>query len=283
MNPARPRIFWIATLAVTVAVLVLLREILLPFVAAMALAYLLAPLVDWLERIGFNRAVAALGIIVLFVGLVISAIVLVTPILGSEVALLVEKFPGYVSQLQTLAENPSHPWLRKVIGEGLSEAEQATGPASASWIMSFLDSLWSGGKALISIFSLLVVTPIVACYLINNWKGIVATLDRSIPSDYRDAVRAVARDIDDTIAAFLRGQGTICLILALYYAVALRLIGLNHGLLIGLASGLFSFVPYLGLLAGLVVSVTVAILQFWPSWTIIPIILGIFIVGEFCL
>jgi predicted PurR-regulated permease PerM len=94
------------------------------------------------------------------------------------------------------------------------------------------------------------------------------------------AVRAVARDIDDTIAAFLRGQGTICLILALYYAVALRLIGLNHGLLIGLASGLFSFVPYLGLLAGLVVSVTVAILQFWPSWTIIPIILGIFIVGE---
>ena len=280
MNPARPRIFWIATLAVTVAVLVLLREILLPFVAAMALAYLLAPLVDWLERIGFNRAVAALGIIVLFVGLVISAIVLVTPILGSEVALLVEKFPGYVSQLQTLAENPSHPWLRKVIGEGLSEAEQATGPASASWIMSFLDSLWSGGKALISIFSLLVVTPIVACYLINNWKGIVATLDRSIPSDYRDAVRAVARDIDDTIAAFLRGQGTICLILVLYYAVALRLIGLNHGLLIGLASGLFSFVPYLGLLAGLVVSVTVAILQFWPSWTIIPIILGIFIVGE---
>ena len=262
------------------AVLVLLREILLPFVAAMALAYLLAPLVDWLERIGFNRAVAALGIIVLFVGLVISAIVLVTPILGSEVALLVEKFPRYVSQLQTLAENPSHPWLRKVIGEGLSEAEQATGPASASWIMSFLNSLWSGGKALISIFSLLVVTPIVACYLINNWKGIVATLDRSIPSDYRDAVRAVARDIDDTIAAFLRGQGTICLILVLYYAVALRLIGLNHGLLIGLASGLFSFVPYLGLLAGLVVSVTVAILQFWPSWTIIPIILGIFIVGK---
>ncbi len=263
--------------------LVLLREILLPFVAGMALAYLLAPLVDRLERMGLNRAVAALGIIVLFVGLVIAAIVLVTPILGSEVALLIEKFPGYVAQLQALAENPSRPWLRKIIGEGLSEAEQATGqlaPVGASWAMSFLDSLWSGGKALISIFSLLVVTPIVAFYLIKNWKGIVATLDRSIPAAYRDAARALARDIDDTIAAFLRGQGTICLILALYYAMALSLIGLNHGLLIGLASGLVSFVPYLGLLAGLVISVSVAILQFWPSWTVIPIVLGIFVVGE---
>ena len=92
MKPARPRIFWIATLTVALAALVLLREILLPFVAGMALAYLLAPLVDWLERIGFNRAVAALGIIVFFVGLVIAAIVLVTPILSSEVGLLIEKF-----------------------------------------------------------------------------------------------------------------------------------------------------------------------------------------------
>lgn len=280
MKPARPRIFWIATLTGVLAALVLLREILLPFVAGMALAYLLAPLVDWLERIGFNRAVAALGIIVFFVGLVIAAIVLVTPILSSEIGLLIEKFPGYVSQLQALAENPSHPWLHKIIGEGLSEAEQATGPVGASWAMSFLGSLLSGGKALISIFSLLIVTPIVTFYLINNWKGIVATIDRAIPSDYRDTVQALARDIDDTIAAFLRGQGTICIILALYYALALRLIGLNHGLLIGLASGLFSFVPYLGLLAGLVISVSVAILQFWPSWSVIPIILGIFVVGE---
>jgi predicted PurR-regulated permease PerM len=280
MKPVQPGIFWIATLAVAAAMLVLLREILLPFVAGIALAYLLAPLVDWLERIGLNRAVAALGIIVLSVGFVIATIVLVTPILGSEIALLVEKFPGYVAQLQTLAENPSHPWLHKIIGEGLSEAEQATGSVGASWIMSFLGSLWSDGKALISIFSLLVVTPIVAFYLINNWKGIVATLDRAIPATYRDTVQALARDIDETIAAFLRGQGTICLILALYYSMALKLIGLNHGLLIGLASGLLSFVPYLGLLAGLLISVSVTILQFWPSWTIILIILGLFVVGE---
>ena len=133
---------------------------------------------------------------------------------------------------------------------------------------------------MISIFSLLIVTPIVTCYLINNWKGIVATIDRSIPSDYRDTVRHSPATSMTPSPPSCAARGRSVIILASYYAVALRLIGLNHGLLIGLASGLFSFVPYLGLFAGLVVSVSVAILQFWPSWTIIPIILGIFIVGE---
>lgn len=283
MKTARPLIVWIATLAVVLAAVVLLREILLPFVAGIALAYLLAPVVDRLERHGLNRAVAALGIIGLFLGGVIAVILFITPMLGAEVALFIDKFPGYVAQLQALAEDPSRPWLRKIIGEGLSEAEQATGqlaPLGASWATSLLGSLWSGGQALISIFSLLVVAPIVAFYLLQDWGGFLATLDRSIPAAYRDDARAVAHEINATISAFLHGQGTICLILAAYYAAALRLAGLDHGLLIGLASGLISFVPYLGLLAGLVLSVTVALLQFWPSWTLIPVLLGIFVVGQ---
>jgi predicted PurR-regulated permease PerM len=283
MKPARPLIFWIAALAVIFAAVVLLREILLPFVAGIALAYLLAPLVDRLERNGVNRAVAALGIIGLFLGAVIAVIIFITPMLGAEVALFIDRFPGYVAQLQALAEDPSRPWLRKIIGEGLNEAEQATGqlaPLGASWATSLLGSIWSGGQALISIFSLLVVAPIVAFYLIQDWHGILATIDRSIPAAYRDDARAVAHEINATISAFLHGQGTICLILAIYYAVALRLTGLDHGLLIGLAAGLISFVPYLGLLAGLVLSVTVALLQFWPSWTLIPVLLGVFVLGQ---
>ena len=262
---------------------VLLREILLPFVAGIALAYLLDPVVERIERLGVNRTIATLGIVGLFIIGVGGVMVLVTPLLGTEVADFIEKVPQYIGQLQALANDPSRPWLRKIIGEGLSEAEQSAGELTtmaADWIPSFLRSVWSDSQALMSIFSLLVVTPIVTIYLLIDWKRLIATIERSIPAAQRETVLALTGELDDTIAGFLRGQGTICLILAFYYALALRLIGLNHGILIGLAAGLISFIPYLGSLTGLVLSLCVAVLQFWPSWTMIPVVFGIFFAGQ---
>jgi predicted PurR-regulated permease PerM len=283
MIAARSSVVWIATLAVIAAIVVLLHGVLLPFVAGIALAYLLNPVVNWLERLGLNRAVAALGIISVFIIGVGVLMVLAIPIIGEEVATFIDKFPVYIRQLQAFATDPSRPWLRKIVGEGLNEAEQSLGELAtfgANWIPSVLRSLWSDSQALISIFSLLVVTPIVAVYLLNDWDGLIAAIDRSVPVAHRETVRTLSRDIDDTLAGFLRGQGTICLILALYYASALRLIGLNHGILIGLAAGLISFIPYLGSLIGLVLSICVVVLQFWPSWTMIPVVLGIFVAGQ---
>jgi predicted PurR-regulated permease PerM len=283
MNAARPSAIWIGTLAAVVVIIVLLREILLPFVAGIALAYLLNPVVERIERLGVNRTVAALGIVGLFIIGVGGVVVLVTPLLGTEVADFIEKVPQYIRQLQALANDPGRPWLRKIIGEGLSEAEQSAGQlttVAADWIPTFLRSLWSDSRALLSIFSLLVVTPIVTIYLLIDWKRLIATIERSIPAAQRETVLALARELDDTIAGFLRGQGTICLILACYYALALHLIGLNHGILIGLAAGLISFIPYLGSLTGLVLSLCVVVLQFWPGWTLIPVVLGIFFAGQ---
>ena len=127
----------------------------------------------------------------------------------------------------------------------------------------------------------MVVTPIVACYLIYDWPRMIAMVDNWVPPAHRDTVRALAREIDDTIGGFVRGQSAICLMLGSFYALALSLIGLHHGVLIGLVSGLISFVPYLGSLIGLVVSTCVAIAQFWPSWTMIMMVPAIFFVGQF--
>jgi predicted PurR-regulated permease PerM len=283
MNVARPSVVWIATLATVIAAVVLLREILLPFVAAIALAYLLDPAVNRLERIGVNRSVAALGIIGLFYLGIAGMVAVATPVLGTEIATLIDKLPEYIGQLQALADDPKRPWLRKIIGEGLVEAEQSAGQLTtmaADWIPSFLRSVWSDSRTLISIFSLLAVTPIVTLYLLRDWKRLIAAIDRLIPAAQRETVWALAGEVDDTIAGYLRGQGTICLILAFYYALALRLIGLNHGILIGLASGLIGFVPYLGSFTGVVVAVFVVVLQFWPNWTLIPVVVGIFVVGQ---
>lgn len=151
---------------------------------------------------------------------------------------------------------------------------------AADWIPTLLRSIWSDSQAVISIFSLLVVTPIVTFYLVKDWERLIAAIDRSIPAAHRKTVWALAGELNDTIAGFLRGQGTICLILAFYYSLALSLIGLNHAILIGLAAGLISFIPYLGSLTGLVVSLFVVLLQFWPSWTLIPVVLTIFVAGQ---
>ena len=261
----------------------LLRDILLPFVAGIALAYLLDPVVGRIERLGVNRTIATLGIVGLFIIGVGGVMVQVTPLLGTEVADFIEKVPKYIEKLQAVANNPGRPWLRKIIGEGLSEAEQSSGQLTsmaADWIPTFLRSLWSDSRALMSILSLMVVTPIVTIYLLMDWKRLIAAIDGLVPAAQHETVLAISGELNDTISGFLRGQGTICLVLALYYASALRLTGLNHGILIGLAAGLISFIPYLGSLTGLVLSLCVVVLQFWPDWTMIPVVLGIFLVGQ---
>ena len=275
--------YWIVTGALVVTLAVLLRQVLLPFVAGMALAYLLDPLVNRLERMGMNRAAATLFILASFFVGVITLLVLAIPIIGAELANLIDNLPAYFKRLQDFAGDPSRPWVRKIIGVGMSKVEQSSGELTsmgAGWLTEFLRSLWSDGRMLISILSLLIVTPIVTAYLVYDWNRIIAAIDGSLPAAHRDTIRALAREIDDTIVSFLRGQGTICVILGVFYVFALRSIGLNHGLLIGLASGLLGFVPYLGSLTGLLLSVGVAIAQFGLTWTPILIVLAIFFVGQ---
>jgi predicted PurR-regulated permease PerM len=282
-SPSRPVLFWGAAFLIGAVAVALLRDILLPFVAALALAYLLDPLVERLARLGVNRAAAALGMILLFFLAVGSLVAYAVPIIGSEVVAFIGKLPDYAAQITALANDPSRPWLKTLVGEGLAEAEKSIGELAsfgAGWSATLLGSLWSEGQALISVFSLLIVTPIVTYYLVTDWKEIVATLDRVVPAAHRETVRKLAREIDATISGFIRGQGTICLALALYYAIALWVIGLDHAILIGATAGLVSFIPYLGSLTGIVLSICVAILQFWPNWGMIPVVAAIFVVGQ---
>lgn len=276
--------FWLAALVIVALVLWLLGEVLLPFVAAMALAYVLHPLTTRLERRGINRPLAALAMITLVVLAFIALILLIVPIVVSQLAAFIEHIPGYVRRVQALIADPSRPWLQRVLGEGISGGDKAVTDLvtqGLSWFTAFLGSLWAGGRALVSIFSLLVVTPIVAFYLLNDWRRLVAALDQWIPLPQRDTARSLAHDINTAIAGYVRGQSLVCLLLGSYYAVGLTLAGLNFGLLIGLISGLITFIPYVGSMTGLVLALAVAIPQFWPDWTWILVVLAIFLSGQF--
>jgi len=282
MTLTRQMTFWVLTLLVGILALWVLREILLPFVAGMALAYLLDPVANRLERLGINRLVASLVIIGAFLLVFVVLILVFVPLLTGQIGAFIEKLPSYVQRLQALAMDPNREWLRKIVGDGVADAQIGDiVKQGAGWVTTFLKSLWSGGQALISIFSLVVVTPVVAFYLLCDWNRMVATVDGWIPLHHRETVHALVREMDDAIAGFVRGQTAVCLILGSFYAVGLTLTGLNFGLLIGLVSGIITFIPYVGSMTGLVVATGVAVAQFWPEYTPIVTVLGIFFVGQF--
>lgn len=283
MRFAQPAAFWIAVSAVALLALVLLHQILLPFVVGALLAYLLVPAVDRLERFGIGRSFAALIVFLpLFAGLIASFLVMLPAIIG-ELRFFIEEFPRYVARLQSLMTDASRPWLRRIMGDELhiepSSGEFARAMGSA-WLDGFLRSAWSGGLALIHLVSLLVVTPVIAIYLAIDWHRMLATVDGWFPPAHRVHVRALGREIHETVAGFVRGQVVICLVLAVLYATALKLAGLNHAILIGITAGLISFVPYFGAATGFFVSVCVALAQFWPNWLPVAVVGGIFVGGE---
>jgi len=275
--------FWLAALVAVILLLWLLSAILLPFVAGLAIAYLLRPVTDRIERLGVNRVIAALFIITLVVVIFVYLILLVAPILGGQLISFIATIPGYVAKLQHLLTDQNLPWVKKLLGAGFNP-EQSIGDLvtqGVGWLTTFLQSLWSGGRALVSLFSLVVVTPVVAFYLLFDWHRMVRTVDAWIPLQQRDTVHELAREIDAAISGFVRGQTTVCLVLGSFYAVALALSGLNFGLLIGLISGLITFIPYVGSMTGLVLAVGVAVAQFWPHYGSVLTVLGIFLAGQF--
>ncbi len=143
-----------------------------------------------------------------------------------------------------------------------------------------LESVWSGGQAVVALISLVVITPIVAFYLLNDWDRMIATIDSWLPLTQRDTIRRLAGEMDRAIAGFIRGQAMVCLLLGAFYAIGLSLLGVNFGALIGIISGVLSFIPYVGSLTGLLLAVGVAAVQFWPEWTMPLAALGVFAAGS---
>ena len=136
-------------------------------------------------------------------------------------------------------------------------------------------------EAIIDIAGLFVVTPVVAFYMLLDWDKMVARVDSWVPRDHVGTVRGIANEMNTAIAGFIRGQGTVCILLGAIYAVGLTIVGLNFGLLIGLIAGIISFIPYVGSFVGLGIALLVAIVQFWPDWIMLLAVLAVFGVGQF--
>jgi predicted PurR-regulated permease PerM len=277
--------YWGLGLTLAAVALYLVSDILLPFVVGAALAYVLDPLADRLQRIGLGRLGATILILVTFVLFFALALLVLVPIALNQIVSFAEHMPGYVSRLQSLLAEHGGPIVRRIGGEeALAQLQRSIGDLvgqGANWVATFARSLWTGGKAVVGVVSIFIVTPVVAFYLLVDWDRMIATVDSWVPPRHRPTVRQLAREMDGALSGFLRGQSALCLILGAFYATGLWLIGLNFGALIGMLSGLISFIPYVGSLTGLVLAVGVAMVQFLPDWTMVIAVLGVFFAGQF--
>ncbi|MDQ0454110.1 AI-2E family transporter [Rhizobium paknamense] len=283
----RQVLFALATLAVIVVFLFLFSSVLLPFVAGMALAYFLDPVADRLQKLGLSRLMATIVILTSFVVVFALSLMIIIPVLVTQLNDFISNVPGYVSQLQTLITK-SNTWLPKWLNNQIAGQMTAIKgnfsrylAEGAGFIGTLLSQIWNSGKALLDILSLLVVTPVVAFYLLLDWDRMMDKLDSLIPRNQVGAVREIARDMNRTIAGFVRGQGSLCLILGIYYALGLSIIGINFGLLIGFFSGMISFIPYVGSTVGLLLALGVATVQYWPDYIYVVITAVFFFSGQF--
>jgi predicted PurR-regulated permease PerM len=270
-------------LAILLLGLILLQGILLPFVVGMAAAYLLDPAADGLQRVGLGRTMATVTITLgLFVGLVV-AFLLVLPALITQSAELAKELPQNLEQLRGLVT----PWLSSLATTlGLDESWSASGlierfsGRAINFAGSALSQVVQSGMALLNLLSLIFVTPVVTFYLLRDWDHMVARLRAMVPRDALPTAERLAHEVDQALGGVIRGQGMVCLSLGIFYAAGLWLTGLRYGVVIGLLTGLFSFIPYVGMAVGLCVGLVVAIFQF-QDWLMVAAVAAVFAAGQF--
>lgn len=282
MTRARQIRFWIIALLLFMVALWVLRGILLPFVAGMAVAYFLDPVADRLERVGLTRLTATTIITIAFVVLLLLVVVLLVPVLQAQVGNFIVRIPGYAEGLaqraQPLLEQAQN-YLSPAEMERVREAAGEFAGTAIGWLGRVLREVLASGVAVFNLLSLLFITPVVAFYLLRDWDRIVAKVDNWLPRRHAPTIRAQLAEIDRTLAGFLRGQATVCLVLAAFYGIGLTVVGLDVGLILGLGAGLISFIPYVGSIAGFVVGVLLAVAES-HEWVLPAMVAGVFLVGQ---
>jgi predicted PurR-regulated permease PerM len=285
MHPPRradPEKWW--WLAVGLAFLVLLyflSPILTPFLLGGILAYILNPLVVWLERHHVNRTIGAAIAIALVAGLVALFALIVVPLFIKEIRLLVERLPGFLEDANTRVA----PWLDEHFGvdldldpasvrEYLAEALKGTEGLGGT----LLQSLRTGGATLIGFAITVLLVPVVLFYLARDWNGVVHQAESLVPRRWHGKAVSISRETDAVLAEFLRGQLSVMLVMSAYYSIALWITGLEFYLPVGIITGILVFIPYIGSFIGLLLATLAGLMQFGPTmglaWVLIAFGIG---------
>ncbi|MCE8510277.1 AI-2E family transporter [Ruegeria pomeroyi] len=270
--------YWGVATVIFVAVLYLLGDVLLPFVIGGAIAYFVDPVADRLERLGLSRAAATAVITIASVLLFVLMVLMVVPALIAQMIDLINVLPQLFQDLRAFVSThfPSVLDRESNAHQMIASVMETLKSRSGDLLKTLAGSVGSA----INVVLLLVIVPVVAVYLLLDWDRMIARIDQLLPLDHAPVIRRLAGEIDAVLASFVRGMGTVCLILGTYYAVALMIVGLQFGLVVGLIAGLVTFIPYLGALIGGALAIGLALFQFWGDWLSIGLVAAIFALGQ---
>ena len=270
--------YWGIATAVFLVSMWFLGNVILPFILGAAIAYFLDPVADRLQRLGLSRMMAVVVITLAVILVFTLLLVLVVPVLVGQAIDLFNIAPQLARDLQSFfathfpsvfdTDSAAHQTLVS-LGETIRDRGAA-----------MIETVLTSAASLLNIIVVLVVAPVVAVYLLYDWDHMMAELDNLLPRDHAPVVRRLAGDIDATLASFIRGMGTVCLILGTYYAVTLMLVGLQFGLVVGAVAGLLTFIPYVGAIIGGALALGLALFQFWGEWFSIILVAAIFVSGQ---
>lgn len=284
MRTKNQLIIWLAGTIIFLMLIYLLRSILLPFVAGFAIAYLLDPINDKIESWGFSRGAATTVLTLTFFIVTIALTILAVPVIYEQLIGLIEEIPDYVNRIR----DASLPIISLLMESIPFVSEKNLSSNAEEWfsgnytevVVSTLLRVLGGGIAAFNIISLLLITPVVSFYLLRDWDKILVHLNGLLPKKYHQQILKQFQEINLMLAKFVRGQAILCIVLGIIYGTFLSLIGLDFGLIIGLLSGLLSFIPFLGIFIGLFISLLVSVLQVGIDFSLMAMILGIFVIGQ---
>ncbi|MDY4884895.1 MAG: AI-2E family transporter [Alphaproteobacteria bacterium] len=276
-------IAWLVIFILFCVAVYVLRSVLMPFVAGIVLGYLFDPLASRFEKWGMSRMWATLLVFAVVILIAVPAIILLFGMLNEQLTVFVEAAPNYISAFVKRTEpmlvslQEQFPSLEIANIKAMIKDNMTTGLQFSG---KLLKGLVSNGFALINLISLLLITPVVAFYMLRDWDTFVKKVDNLLPRKSKNVIREQFRQIDRALSGFIRGQLSVCLILGTYYSLGLKFVGLDLGILVGFLAGLISFIPYVGSISGFVISIILALAQF-NDYTKVLEVIAVFAVGQF--
>jgi predicted PurR-regulated permease PerM len=261
----------------------LFASVLAPFVAAAVVAYALDPPASWLARFGLRRGAAAGVMMLALIAFLLLFALLLYPLLLLQIKLLATRIPQYAFLLQGWASDQlahlQDNFGSDVVNDKLRDLVSSQAGSLLSLLLSTATGVVTSGFAIFNVLTLAIVTPILGFYFLRDWPKMIVTVGSWMPRRYTGVIAAQAREVDRILSAWVRGQAMCCLILAFYYATSLTAAGLDLGLIVGLAAGLLSFIPYVGSVTGGVTAIGLALAQF-ADWRHVVVVVGVLIAGQ---
>ncbi len=275
------RRFWLFTIIALLVFIYLVKGILLPFVVGLGVAYFLDPAADKLEEWGLSRTLATVIITLLFFLGMGAGLAALAPVLYHQMVAFISEIPAYIQMMENNYLPRVEAWLSQLGQEEAlaSDTISSVGADVASLFKGLLSGILQSWAGLASLASLIVLTPVVTFYLLRDWDRLVEKVDDLLPRDHAETIREQAREIDRTLASFVRGQLNVCVILGTFYAIGLSLAGLKFAVMIGVLAGLLVIIPYVGTVISALLSVGIAYAQF-EGIEDVAIVAAVFVAGQ---